>query len=76
MEAVKNRQADAFSGLKKSAEREKYVAFSKPYIELRDVIVMRRDAASIAGLADLKQKRVGVVAGYWFEGVLKRSHRR
>jgi len=71
---VKTGKTDAFSGVKKTSDRQKYLNFSNPYMTLNDIIVVRQDAEPIVGLADLKQKKIGVVEDYWIEETLKRDY--
>ncbi len=70
-EMVVTKQVDGFSGVKISAERETNRIFSNRYLILTDIIVTRQDADVITGLADLTQKRVGVVKFYWTEELLR-----
>ncbi|MBF0290028.1 MAG: transporter substrate-binding domain-containing protein [SAR324 cluster bacterium] len=68
---AKTRKVDAYSGVKKNEERLEYMNFSRPYLNLSDVIVMQKKAESIKGLDDLVNKRVGVVEGYWTEPIVR-----
>ncbi|MDM8565178.1 bacteriohemerythrin [Candidatus Halobeggiatoa sp. HSG11] len=71
---VKMHQADAYSGVKLTEGRQKYVNYSKPYLRLNDVIVMQQNAKTIKGLKELRGKRVGVVKDYYVEVILKRDY--
>ena len=44
-------------------EREKVIAFSRPYYGSGETILVRKDNTSIKNLADLKGKNTGVLAG-------------
>ena len=55
----------------KDPERERVLIFSQPYLENRLVLVGRHGAdVSAAGLADLKGKRIALVGGYSYGGVI------
>lgn len=51
------------NGLFITPEREKIIAFSDPYYASGETILVRKDNDSVHGLADLRGKRVGVLAG-------------
>jgi ABC-type amino acid transport substrate-binding protein len=56
---------DGSAALWKDPERENYLLFSAPYLENRLVLVGRKgDDVAAKSLADLKGRKVGVVAGY------------
>ena len=62
--ALTSDRCDAIiNGLFITAEREKIIAFSVPYYASGETILVRKDNDSVHGLADLKGKRVGVLAG-------------
>ncbi len=72
--AIKERRLDVLPMAASTPERESYLLFTKPYISFPMVVVMRADAASIYGLEDLEQMRVGVADGYVSHEHLKRDH--
>ena len=58
----------------KDAEREKVLLFSQPYLENRLVLVGRHGAdVSAKGLADLAGKRIALVGGYSYGGVIDKA---
>lgn len=62
--ALTSDRCDAIiNGLFITPEREKIIAFSAPYYASGETILVRKDNDSVHGLADLKGKRVGVLAG-------------
>jgi len=71
VDLIKNKQVDFFSGVKKNNERKSYLDFSKPYLLLNDVVVMKSSATKIEHMQDLAGKRVGVVKDYWIEDILR-----
>jgi two-component system sensor histidine kinase/response regulator len=63
-------KADMFSGLKITDERKTYLDFSDPFIQLRNVIITRKDHRNIHDLNDLDDETVGAVKSYWSEEIL------
>jgi polar amino acid transport system substrate-binding protein len=62
--ALTSRRCDAIvNGMFITPEREKVISFSRPYYGSGETILVRKDNASIKGLADLKGKKTGVLAG-------------
>jgi polar amino acid transport system substrate-binding protein len=58
----------------KDAERERTLLFSQPYLENRLILVARRGGdVSAATLADLKGKRIAIVAGYSYGDAIEQS---
>ncbi|MEW5814090.1 MAG: basic amino acid ABC transporter substrate-binding protein [Spirochaetota bacterium] len=61
---LKNRQYDAvISSVTITEERKQEMDFSLPYINAGQVLVVRKDAAGVETLADLKGKAVGAQIG-------------
>lgn len=62
--ALTSKRCDAIiNGLFITPEREKIIAFSDPYYASGETILVRKDNSEVHGLADLRGKRVGVLAG-------------
>lgn len=62
--ALTSDRCDAIiNGLFITPEREKVIAFSAPYYASGETILVRKDNDIVKGFADLKEKRVGVLAG-------------
>ncbi|GFP77786.1 amino acid ABC transporter substrate-binding protein [Clostridium fungisolvens] len=59
------------SAMSVTPEREKEIAFSTPYLNERQVIVVKKDNTSIASPDDLKGKTVGVQKGSTSEDAIK-----
>lgn len=74
MENVKQNRADAFSGVKKTVERQKYLNYSNAYMDLKDAIITRKDHKAIRGVSDLMGEKVGVVKSYWTEEILRKEY--
>ena len=53
----------ALNGLEVTGARRARVAFTRPYYAFTETLVVRRDAGPIAGLADLRGRRVGTLEG-------------
>ena len=62
--ALTSKRCDAIiDGMFITPERQKVIAFSRPYYGSGETILVRKDNTTIRGLADLKGKRVGVLSG-------------
>jgi polar amino acid transport system substrate-binding protein len=64
LEKGRRRQIDLFPGLWKSADREEFLSFTSPYIQLINVLVTRKNMHRIDSLADMKNKKIVMPAGY------------
>jgi len=72
LEKAQSRDIDMFGAASKSPQRDEYMTFSKPHIELPGVIIAREDLAGSLQLEDLQDLHVAVVSGYiWQELLLK-----
>ncbi|MFK8251836.1 substrate-binding periplasmic protein [Ancylobacter terrae] len=62
--ALMSKRCDAIvDGMFITKEREKVIRFSTPYYASGQTILVRKDDTSVKGLEDLKDKKVGVLAG-------------
>ena len=52
------------AGMTKTDEREKFVNFSEPYYNSKQVIIVHKDNEDIKSFDNLSDKKVGVVLGY------------
>jgi diguanylate cyclase (GGDEF)-like protein len=64
MEMGRKKEIDLFPGLWKSPGREEFLAFTRPYIQLIKVLVVRKDASPAHTLADMKHRKIALPAGY------------
>jgi two-component system, sensor histidine kinase and response regulator len=64
LEKARSREIDVIACAAPSPERERYLNFTRPYLTFQSVIVTRKDAAFLNGLADLSEKKVAVVRDY------------
>ena len=74
MEGAKKRTIDVVTMIAKSPQREKFLNFTTPYVQMQSVVVTRDDAKFINDLIDLKGKTVAVVKGYLIQGQLERDY--
>ncbi|MGD9971224.1 MAG: diguanylate cyclase [Sulfuricurvum sp.] len=64
VEKAKRRECDIFSLASSTPEREKYMEFTTPYINLPIVLVTTMDKPFTEGIEQLKGKKIAVVEGY------------
>jgi polar amino acid transport system substrate-binding protein len=64
LEKGRKKEIDLFPVLWKSADREAFLSFTSPYIQLINVLVTRKNMPGIDSLADMKNKIIAVPAGY------------
>ncbi|WP_192954762.1 response regulator [Gallaecimonas mangrovi] len=72
--AYKEGKVDLFPAMTPSAERRKDYLFTDPYQTLPMVLITRAKAPFIAGLNDLKGKKVAVVQGYVTQEYLQQDY--
>ena len=72
LEKIKNRDIDLLNALYKSEKREKYMEFSKPYLEILDYFYVRDDL-NVTTLEDLNGKRVAIPEGYAHVDAIKKE---
>ncbi len=61
LEKIENRQIDLLACAAKTAEREQYLYFTKPYLSFPMMIVSRKDASFIGGLEDLNGQKIACI---------------
>jgi polar amino acid transport system substrate-binding protein len=65
VEAIETGKADGSAAMWKTPEREKYLVFSKPYLENRLVLVGRKgEPVSFTKMSELAGKRLALTKGY------------
>ena len=74
VEAVKNRELDAFSLVVRTPSRDAFVNFTKPYISFPMVIVTLASEPYVDGIEALKFRTVGVVESYASHDLLAKNH--
>ncbi|MBF0454328.1 MAG: bacteriohemerythrin [Magnetococcales bacterium] len=74
IQQVKEGGLDILPAVMHSPDREKFLNFTKPYIRFPMVVAAHKQGNHGSTLNALKKKRVGVVAGYVTEEILRRDH--
>ncbi len=64
IDAIKTKQADMVASVSRTPQREKYMLFTEPYIEMPISIFASTDVSYIGSMDNLIGKRVAVVRGY------------
>jgi len=73
MDAVRSGEADVLGTLTRTPEREQFLLFTRPYLTVPTVLFVRRDERAVRMLADLRNRRVGVVRDYGAHSWLQRN---
>ncbi len=63
VEAVQAKKLDGYTCALKTTERQKYLHFSKPYMDIESGIIIRNKTQDIHTMEDLKYKKVAVSKG-------------
>ncbi len=74
LEYAQQRKCDIIDLAIQTAERKKYLKFTRPYLKVPLVIATRHDVPFIADFKSLDTEKVGIVAGYAFVEILRRSY--
>ncbi len=64
IENIKNKKIDVMHNISITPERDQYLNFTEPYLNLPFVYFGRRGAAQIEDLADLENKKIGAINGW------------
>lgn len=73
LDKLKNREIDISQSIFQSADREEYLNFTKPYLELPTVYFGREGSKRITGIEDLQGLRIGGVQGDITLGIYKEN---
>jgi len=71
---IRAKELDVMLNIIKTPEREKYIAFTKPYVENPPVIVARVESRRIRGLTNLYGRTVAIPDGFFYQEVIERKH--
>ncbi|WFS62758.1 transporter substrate-binding domain-containing protein [Pseudodesulfovibrio thermohalotolerans] len=74
MDMAAKGQLDVVAGVTPTPERQRYLRFTKPFLQVPVVLVTRDEALFIRSLDDLRGKRVAVVRGRVTEEYLRTGH--
>ncbi|MGB5454005.1 MAG: EAL domain-containing protein [Sedimenticolaceae bacterium] len=74
IEQAKQRKIDVLPCVVKTEQRERYLTFTRSYLNFPMVVATRDDASFVRGLEDLKGQMVGVVKGYATVDLLETSY--
>lgn len=72
--AVKEKRLDALMDITPRPEREDFIHFTRPYIEVPHLIYTRKDETRIDSLTELKDKIVGIEKGFFIVKVLREKY--
>jgi len=64
VESVRDGKADFLGLIRLTPEREQFLLFSRPYLDVQNVLFVSRSTPDLARIGDLAGKRVGAVRGY------------
>ncbi len=73
LDKIENRECDILPMADKTESRERYMDFTKPYVNLHTVIATKTGIQFIDNILQIKEKKLGVVKGYAIMEQLKKS---
>ena len=74
LEFAERRKCDIFSLAMETPQRKAYMNFTTPYLSIPLVITTRPNVTYVSDIAQLKNKKVGVIQGYAFNEILRAKH--
>ncbi|MDX1823318.1 MAG: transporter substrate-binding domain-containing protein, partial [Thiohalomonadales bacterium] len=74
LESARERKVALLTAAASTPDRDKFLSFTKPYLELPASIIINDATRGISDLADLRGKRVAVVKNYASHDFLERMH--
>jgi len=74
LESARERKVAVLTAAASTPDRDKYLSFTRPYLELPASIIINDDTHGISSMADLSGKRVAVVKNYASHDFLERMH--
>ena len=74
IEKAKNREIDVLGAFSKNAQREKWMFFTDPYIEVPTVILTRKDVKGTLTLEKMKNMKVTFTKGWIIDEFLKENY--
>ena len=74
LQQAKERKADMFVCAKETADRQKYMNFSKPYLNYSVVMVTKSDKPFLDDISALYGKKVAMIRGFAVTEYLRKNH--
>lgn len=74
LQSARERKVSLLTAAASTPDRENYLSFTKPYLELPASIMVNNDVRGVSNLSDLSGKRVAVVKDYASHDFLERMH--
>ncbi len=70
---LENREIDVSHNIFQNDEREQYLTFTEPYMNLEPAFFGLAGSTPVHGIEDLRGKRIGVVAGWALDGAYRQK---
>jgi len=74
LQYAKERKCDILSLVAKTPEREKYLNFTEPYLNMPLVMATKPNVVFFNDFGVLKDKKIGIVKGYAFNEVIRKKY--
>jgi len=74
LDAAKNREIDGITAAQPSVDRSDYLNFSKPFLNIPNVIITRRDYLGSLSLENMQGWTVAITKGYALEEYVHRNY--
>ena len=74
MKMGQDRKVDMWSAAAPTSSRLEYMNFTKPYIQLPAVIIVRNDNEQMQTLDTLSEKKIAVTTGYAIQDFISNNH--
>ena len=74
VQKAKNRECDIFSMVTQTNERQKYMDFTSPYLDIPMLITTKMDKPFIDNIEQILDKKIGVVKSYAIFAILKEKY--
>lgn len=74
IEKMKNREVDVLNAVVRSPQREAFMTFPPPYLEIPSVIIVRNNVDRQLTLTQLEGMTVSMVSGYGYMDLIRNNH--
>ncbi|CCK79620.1 uncharacterized protein TOL2_C14570 [Desulfobacula toluolica Tol2] len=71
---LQNNEIEVICEMQKNPERSKYVLFTKPYIEIPNVIIVRKEQKGFLALENMRNMKIAVSKGYAITDFIKNNY--